>query len=151
MNLGELLTRESIRDLVARYNFLADRGTSAEVAALFAGDGVLEVGGRGAKRRAHGRDRIAALLDEIKSSWRDESGTDGPPYVRHYVSTHVIDHVDSDHARGSAYVLVLRPEGLTAWGRYFDEYRRTGERWVFASRHALPDTESAAVAVLAKQ
>ncbi|WP_280219624.1 nuclear transport factor 2 family protein [Nocardia neocaledoniensis] len=148
MNTGELLAREQIRDLVARYNSLGDRGLSVEVAELFDEDGVLEVADAGGTRTASGKPSIRDLLEEIKSSWRDESGEDRPLYVRHVVGTHVIDLLAADSARGVAYVLVLRAEGLVAGGRYFDDYRQIAGRWVFASRRAVADTRSAASAVL---
>ncbi|MEU1956705.1 nuclear transport factor 2 family protein [Nocardia rhamnosiphila] len=148
MNTGDLLARELIRDLVARYNSLGDRGLSAEVADLFDEHGVLEIADASGTRSVRGRSSIQALLEEIKSSWREETGPDRPSYVRHIVGTHVIDLLTAESARGIAYVLVLRPEGLVAWGRYFDDYRQISGRWVFAGRRAVADTPSAARAVL---
>jgi hypothetical protein len=53
----ELLARESIRDLVARYNMLGDSGRIDEVAALFCPDGCLEIGDRTATRVVRGREQ----------------------------------------------------------------------------------------------
>jgi hypothetical protein len=145
----ELLARESIRDLVARYNALGDAGRSAEVAELFAEDGTLEVGDRSGTRTVRGRDEIRRLFDATKSDWAANSRSeDSPPYVRHSVTTHVIDMLDPDHARGTSYVTVIRPSGLVSWGRYLDDYRKGEGRWLFASRRALADSRSAAASVI---
>jgi hypothetical protein len=141
----ELLARESIRDLVARYNMLGDSGRVDEVAALFCPDGCLEIGDRTATRTVQGRERIRELLRAISADW---ARAPGARYVRHVLSTHVIDMTDSHSARGSSYVLVVREGGLATWGRYFDEYRESGGQWLFAYRRALADTRSAASAVI---
>jgi hypothetical protein len=44
-----------------------------------------------------------------------------------------------ERARGRCYYAVLTDRGLDHWGRYVDEYRREGERWLFAKRRATVD------------
>lgn len=72
MDGTELLARESIRDLVARYNMLGDSGRIDEVAALFRPDGCLETGDRTATRVVRGREQIRELL-------RDQRGLGALP------------------------------------------------------------------------
>lgn len=58
--LQALEDRETIRDVIARYGPLADRGDAQALAALWAEDGTYEVVGFAT---AHGRAEIAALID----------------------------------------------------------------------------------------
>ncbi len=58
MEIWELIARESIRDLVARYNANGDSGRFDPMLELFAEDAVLEVPGR----RLEGRAAIRAFL-----------------------------------------------------------------------------------------
>ena len=42
-------------------------------------------------------------------------------------------------ARGRCYYAVLTDRGLDHWGRYIDEYRCDGGRWLFARRKVTMD------------
>ena len=149
MDVNELIAREAIRDLVARYNMFGDAGRADDVAQLFTVTGTLVVGDRTATRTAVGRAQIAELLTEIKDDWAVESDVAGHErYVRHGVTTHVIDFEAPDRANGRCYVSVIRPSGLASWGRYYDEYVLVDGRWLFDSRKALADTRSAARATV---
>lgn len=137
MDITELTARESIRDLVARYNALGDRGRSDDVAALFAPDGVLEFDATDERSRSIGRVEIAARLEEFKADFAKRlSGSTGPGRLYHGVTTHVIDVTDDSHANGRAYVTVLSDHGLFEWGQYADTYVRLTEGWRFARRKA---------------
>ena len=59
MDVWELVAREEIRELVARYAHCADSGRFEELVALFAEDGVLEIVGR---EELHGRQAILNFL-----------------------------------------------------------------------------------------
>ena len=134
LDLEQVLARESIRDLVARYNSLGDRGRSADVAALFAPDGVLSFDASDETSRSEGRPEIEARLDAFKADFAER--LNGPSRLYHSVSTHVIDIVDDTHATGRAYVTVLSDSGLFEWGQYVDSYVRLPEGWRFAARTA---------------
>jgi hypothetical protein len=145
VDIAELAAREGIRDLVARYNLLGDAGRTDAVADLFTVAGVLVVGDRVATRTAAGRAEIASFLSSIRDDWAAESDAGGHErYVRHGVTTHVIDLSGPERATGRCYVSVIRGSGLASWGRYFDEYELVGGSWLFASRKALADTPSGA-------
>jgi uncharacterized protein (TIGR02246 family) len=135
-DLRELVHRERIRDLVARYNQLGDRGRSEDVAALFAEDGVLEYVEDGHSEEVTGRAAVVAFLERVKERWLADAT---PGRVLHVVGSHVIDVEDDDHARGDAYVVVVRADGLAEWGRYRDRYVRKDGRWVIAHRRATTD------------
>lgn len=134
----ELLSRECIRDLVARYNLYGDTGRLDDVVGLFLPQGVLELREGETVQRAEGHAEITDLLASVRDQWRaetEQAGMGGK--VFHSVSTHVIDADDADHMRGHAYVLLVRSGGLSEWGRYRDEYHRTQDGWRFASRTAV--------------
>jgi hypothetical protein len=135
MELWELVARESIRDLVFRYNSTGDSGRFAETLALFAEDAVIE--------RPDGRfEGIAAIEGQFQGAATDLShlaGPDGRIYMRHFTSTHQIDLLDETHARGRCYYQVLLPKGLDHWGRYVDEYEQRGGRWLFTRRNVTID------------
>jgi hypothetical protein len=131
----EVAARESIRDLVARYNSNGDAGRFAQVMELFAPGATVEL-----RDRTHvGHDDILTIF----SGAQDRVRGDGPPeYVRHFTSTHQIDVLDSDRASGRLYFAVLTSAGLDHWGRYIDEYRLIDEKWRFARRRVIVDGQA---------
>jgi hypothetical protein len=141
MEVSELVARESIRDLVARYNANGDSGRFAQVADVFAPDAVMElVAADGTVRRFEGIEEVMTIFTDTKAGW--DAAADpgrGPRHVRHFVATHQIDVDDEDHARGRSYFMVLMPHGLDHWGRYVDRYERRDGRWLIVERRALSD------------
>jgi ketosteroid isomerase-like protein len=136
-----LLAREAIRDLVARYNYFGDRGRFDEFGDLFTADAVLEfTNADGVRREARGRVQIVDLVRSVGADFMAESRTAGwPPYIRHSVSTHIIDLTDADTATGRAYVTVIRAFGLAEWGTYRDRYSRVRDHWRIDRRAATTD------------
>ena len=96
MELWELTARESIRDLVARYNANGDTGRFAQVLELFAEDAVMET----PDEVYEGRDGIARLFTGTKDNVLGMKETGKPIYLRHNTSTHQIDLVGATHATG---------------------------------------------------
>ena len=132
MELAELLAREAIRDIVARYNSFGDSGLFDRVLDLFSADAVLEIAGV-----VHeGCEQIRAVFDAVP----ERTAKGGiPAYLRHFTSSHQIDVVDETTATGRCYFLVLTAVGLDHWGRYLDDYRVVDGRWRFARRRVLTD------------
>ncbi len=150
MELWELIARESIRDLVARYNANGDSGRFEQMLAVFAEDASMElVAADGTVRRYDGIDQVATIFTETKANWdagakaspAAGSGAAPPPrhHIRHFTGTHQIDLVDETHAVGRCYFSVIMPHGLDHWGRYIDEYGVRDGRWVITLRRALSD------------
>jgi ketosteroid isomerase-like protein len=166
MELWELVARESIRDLVARYNANGDSGRFEQMLAVFADDASMElVAADGTVRRYDGIDEVATIFTETKANWDagakanalltdtaaagDGAGAGAGAgaaggsalrhHIRHFTSTHQIDLVDETHARGRCYFSVIMPHGLDHWGRYIDEYGVRDGRWVITLRRALSD------------
>ena len=128
----ELAARESIRDLVARYNANGDSGRFDQMLALFAEDAVFEFAG-GEHR---GRPAIRAYFEGVAK----RTGAGGAAkFVRHFTATHQIDVLSEREARGRCYYAVLTDRGLDHWGRYVDEYRRIDGRWLFRRRKVTLD------------
>ena len=140
MDIDELLARESIRDLVARYNACGDSGRFDEMIVLFAEDAVVELRGE----TLEGRAAIRGMFERVASrTGKKPKAPAAPPraskFIRHFTSTHQIDVEGPDRARGRAYYAVLTDAGLDHWGRYVDDYVRDGERWLFERRRISVD------------
>lgn len=132
MESWELMAREQIRDLVARYNANGDAGRFEHVMDLFAADAVMEV----PDRVCTGHDEIMTIFTGAQEQVR---GGETPGYIRHFTATHQIDVADPTTATGRCYYSVITPSGLDHWGRYLDEYRAVDGRWKFARRRVTVD------------
>ena len=132
MERWEMVARESIRDLVARYNANADTGRFDQVLACFAPDAVMELDGRPYR----GHDEIRSIFTDAAARARQAPG---PLLVRHHTSTLQIDVAAEDDASSRCYYQVLGAEGLDHWGRYLDRYTVVGGRWLFAHRREFLD------------
>ncbi|MGA0879447.1 MAG: nuclear transport factor 2 family protein, partial [Ilumatobacteraceae bacterium] len=128
MEMWELAARESIRDLVARYNANGDSGRFAQVRELFSAEATMDIGDG---RVYRGRDEVMTIFTRTKDG---TGATSGLTHVRHTTSTHQIDLIDESSATGRLYFAVLTDIGLDHWGRYVDRYTVEGGRWKFASR-----------------
>jgi hypothetical protein len=134
MDLQELLARESIRDLIGRYNSNGDAGRFSQVMELFALDAVMEVDGV----TYTGVDEILTIFTGTQARTRAIEA-DAPAYIRHLTASHQIDVLDESVATGRCYFAVLTPIGLDHWGRYVDRYRVVDGRWRFAHRRVTVD------------
>ena len=135
MDLDELIAREAIRDLVARYNANADTGRFAQVVELFTEDAVIEL----PDERIEGRAAIDAMFRDVRSQVAAATPAGAAPYLRHFTATLQIDVDGSDHASGRCYFQVLMPAGLDHWGRYVDDFVRTDGHWRIAHRRVAID------------
>lgn len=136
MELWELVAREAVRDLVARYTWAGDRGDSVGVADLFALDGVLDVGAHGGIWT--GRDHIRRELEEVADRTAAAGGGAGP--VRHHVSSLRIDVLGPTEAEAASYFAVHTAIGLDHWGRYRDRIARgPDDVWRFTARTVRVD------------
>jgi SnoaL-like domain len=136
MDSSEVLARESIRDLVARYNSNGDSGRFDEVLALFADDAVMELPGG---VLYEGLEMIATVFTGTQQNLKTLPAEGVPTYIRHYTATHQIDILDGQSARGRCYYQVLMPHGLDHWGRYLDSYTFRDGRWLFSRRKVTMD------------
>jgi SnoaL-like domain len=107
---------------------------------VFADDARVEFIESGTNSVYVGRSEVLRLLTETKRKWAAAAQSRGAvPYVRHFVASHLIELTGRDSARGRSYVAVVKAHGLDHWGRYLDEYRCEGERWLISARRAITD------------
>lgn len=133
MELWELGAREEIRETLARYHHFGDSGKFAEMAALFAADGVLEVRG---EQAVVGRD---AIVDYLTGVNRDVVALSDVPMLRHYSTNVTISVVSQHEATAASAFLVLADTGLDHWGRYRDRLVPADGGWRFAHRLVRTD------------
>ena len=132
MDVWELVARERIRDTIARYAHLVDRGRIDELVALFTEDATLEAGDGPPVR---GRDAIRAVF--LGTGRRLASAA--APLIRHHVSNVLIDVESPDAATASSYFLAITDHGPDHWGRYRDRLVPAGDRWLFQHRRVRTD------------
>ena len=135
MELDELIAREAIRDLVARYNAGADGGRFDEVVALFAPDAVMEI----PSETLNGRDEIDGLFRRTRERVLGSVEPGQRQYMRHFTATLQIDVEGPDTARSRCYYQVIMAHGLDHWGRYIDRYRKVDGQWRFEHRKVTTD------------
>jgi len=123
----ELLDREAIRDLPARYCDFVWRGDIAGIVSLFTDDAAFITKGREREAVVRGH---AGLTKMYESAFADMD-------PRPYIHNHVVDLKSSKHATGICYVELRSAKRGMEWigsGYYEDEYVKIGEKWKFASR-----------------
>ena len=129
----KLAAGDEIRDLVATYAHLGDRGQFDGLCALFAPDGVLELDDG---RTFNGRDALHAFLIATRDALAADAAR---PLIRHHVSSVQVTVDDPGHAHGASYFFVVTERGPDHWGRYRDRYVHVDERWLFAHRRVRVD------------
>jgi ketosteroid isomerase-like protein len=134
MEIWELVVRESVRDVIARYNAYGDSGRMKELLALFAEDALMDMDGQVFEGRQAIRDGfIAAGSDFVAYSKKTNAPRD-LPVLRHYTATHVIDATSPTSAAASSYFLTFLHHGPDHWGSYHDEFREIDGQWQITRR-----------------
>lgn len=118
MELWEVAARESIRDVIARFNSNADTARYTEVMKLFTDDAVLDYDGT----LYEGKDAIRSMFESYASTIAEAApqNSSDARYVRHFTSTHQLDIFASDQASARSYFLCILPHRLDHWGMYID-------------------------------
>lgn len=137
METWELVAREHIRETIARYAHLVDRGRIDELLELFTPDGVLEANDL---PPARGREAIRAFLTGTKDRLAAASTR---PWIRHHVSSVEIRVESPTAAMADSYFLAITERGPDHWGRYRDRLIAVDERWGFAHRRVRTDGRAA--------
>lgn len=140
MELWELVAREAIRDLVARYNANGDTGRFEHLIELFADDAEMET----ANGHYRGKSEIMTIFTGVREHLHGQAdATSEPPtYVRHNTSTLQIDLIDPQTAKSRCYYTVITRVGIDHWGRYIDEYKVVDGAWKFARRQVTTEGRS---------
>lgn len=145
MTLEELLARESIRDTMARYNMAGDRLKLQDFIAVFTEDAVLESVNVAAQDSFCYRGKAA--IHEWMSRWSQRSSdqqtrTHQATFVRHHLSTSVIELTGTNTARAKTYWVAYTDIGPDHAGHYLDEFRKTGDDWLISHRRVRLDWRS---------
>ncbi|HXC39723.1 MAG TPA: nuclear transport factor 2 family protein [Burkholderiales bacterium] len=134
MEMWEVIVRECVRDVMARYNAYGDRGAIDDMVALFAPDAVMTAG----ERVCHGRDEIRTIFTGGAAVFKTASGARAPR-VKHFTTSPQIDVDSPTSARARCWYQVVMNHGLDHWGSYKDEFTVVDGRWMFKSRRVTTD------------
>lgn len=144
MTNEDLLAREAIRDVIARYTMAGDRLRIDDFAACFTCDGILE-SDRVPEARAFrfaGREAIRAW----QTAWRDRAAEGTPVhdanFVRHHLTTSQIEVIGPDCATARTYWQAWTRIGADHAGYYLDRFRKVNGRWLIAHRRVRLDWEA---------
>ena len=139
MEIWELIVRESVRDVIARYNFYGDSGRMDDLIALFSEDAVMDMGGDALT----GRDAIRQGFLDAGSSFVGFAKRAGLPrdlpVLRHYTATHVLDATSETSATCSSYYATFMAKGPDHWGSYTDQFALRDGCWQITSRVVTVD------------
>jgi hypothetical protein len=145
MTPTELLDRECIRDTMARYTLAGDRLRLADFLAVFTEDAVMESEGVPEEDAFHyeGIEQIGQWI----TRWTDRAPDDDTPahratFVRHHLSTSLIEFTGPDTARARTYWTAYTDIGPDHCGYYLDVFRRQGAQWLIAHRRVRLDWRS---------
>lgn len=143
MTPEQALARECIRDTMARYTMAGDRLRIEEFTATFTDDAVLESDGVPDQDSFHyaGRDAIGGWLQR----WLQPpaGSTAQATFVRHHLSTSLIEFTGPGAARARTYWIAYTDIGPDHCGYYLDQFRKTGDQWLIAHRRVRLDWRAA--------
>jgi ketosteroid isomerase-like protein len=119
-----LADRIALHELRARYTLHYDAGALDAFVALFADDGMLQLGPVGFAR---GHEQLRTALAGPMAD---------ADFACHFTTDEITEFTGDDTARGVCRFAVHhgRSPNIQGAGTYTDEYRRTGDGWRFVSR-----------------
>lgn len=142
MNLEELLDRERIRHTMVRYTLAGDRLRLDEFLAVFTEDATVESEGVPEDDAFHyeGIEEIGGWLTRwSERTGDDDSPTHGASFVRHHLSTSLIEFTGAGTAEARTYWTAYTDIGPDHGGIYLDRLRKEGENWLIAHRRVRLD------------
>jgi hypothetical protein len=144
MTSDELLAREGIRHAMATYTMAGDRLRVEDFIAVFTDDAILESDGVPEQDafRYEGRDQIRQWLARWSKPSADAASKPQATFVRHHLSTSLIELTGADSARARTYWTAYTDIGPDHCGYYLDTFRRSGDRWLIAHRKVRLDWRS---------
>ena len=144
MTLDDLLAREAIRDVMAKYTVSGDRLKVDDYAACFTEDGVMEAEHALPDRRFRYAGRAAIRAWQARWLERTLAGekVHDASFARHHLSTSKIDLAGPDSARVRTYWVAWTDIGPDHAGHYLDTFRKVGDEWLIAHRLVREDWRS---------
>jgi len=132
---AEIINRSKIAALVSKLTVLGDDGDFHGMSKMFSPEGTF---GLGSNASAVGPDAISRMLSEFSASLTKRPN--GPTYMRHHLTTAVIELDGENDASADTYFLNFNERGLDHWGRFRDRLKRdaTGE-WLFTRRETIEE------------
>ena len=141
MTIEDLLAREAIRHVMARYTTSGDRLQVDDFVACFTPDAVIESEHVPPERAF--RYRGHAEIRGWQERWRSGDGaTHGATFVRHHLSTSRIDLTGADTAEARTYWVAWTDIGPDHAGLYLDRFRNIEGEWRIAHRRVRMDWEA---------
>ena len=138
-----MLARESIRVTLARYTMAGDRLREDAFVAAFTDDAVME--SEGVPTEDAFRYEGKAQIRQWIMRWRESTAdTHAASFVRHHLSTSLIEFTSPNTAKGRTYWTAYTDIGPDHCGVYVDEFRNTGDDWLIAHRRVRLDWRSPA-------
>jgi hypothetical protein len=142
MELWELVARESIRDLIARWNANGDAGRMADMVLVLAPDVAFSIR---EDEVLHGRAAVLESLLGVRDGKAPVEDAPPPPVgrylpagkrpsIRHFTSNPWIEFDSETRARVRTYYQVLSTFGLDHWGRYLDVVEVVDGEWLITER-----------------
>jgi len=143
MNVEELLARESIRHTIASYTVAGDTRDVGMFVELFAENAIFEFAGFPPLEgfRFEGRAAIDPTARWQRYDERERADW-GSSFLRHNLTTCLIEVDGPDSARARTYFVVFTDIGPDHCGVYLDDFVRQGDRWLFAHRRIRLDWRS---------
>jgi len=144
MTLEDLLAREAIRDVVAKYTTSGDRLRIDEFVSCFTEDAVIEAEHVAPDKafRYEGKAAIRAWQERWLHRDPGAAPVHGASFVRHHLSTAKIDLTGADSARSRTYWAAWTDIGPDHAGYYLDDFRKVDGEWLIAHRRVRLDWEA---------
>lgn len=141
MTIEDLVAREAIRDVMAKYTTSGDRLRIDDFVSCFAEDAVIEAEKVRPEQafRYEGRAAIRVWQERWLSG---KSETHGATFVRHHLSTSKIDLTGPDSASARTYWVAWTDIGPDHAGYYLDTFRKLEGEWLIAHRRIRLDWEA---------
>lgn len=136
MQLADMLAREAIRYTIELYNRNSDTADYGRHHDVFHPQGVMSV---------QGSDDLVgpdAIIAAMRAGAEKRRAFDPGNFQRHNLTSTMIELIDGESARSVIYIMVVTERGLDHAGRYDDEYRRVGDRWLIWRRQATMEWAS---------
>jgi hypothetical protein len=138
MTLDELLAREAIRHTLNSYNIFGDRLRLEEFVANFTEDAIFESAG-GAGFHYEGHAGIRRWMTAYEERPARAAGVEAPKFVRHHLTTSMIELTGPETATARSYFHVYTQIGPDHAGYYVDSFRKAGDRWLISHRRIRLD------------
>lgn len=143
MTIEELLAREAIREVMAKYAVTGNRLDVADFLCCFTEDAIIE--SEFAVPEKSFRFEGTAAIRAWQQRWLAADEVYGTTFVRHHLTTSTITMTGPGTAMVRTYWTVWTDIGPDHAGIYLDDFRKVGDNWLIAHRRirydwAVPDS-----------